>query len=356
MDQPLNVPRRRWAILAASLLAATGLAPMSAWAADKVEMQEFMVPASDPGIQLYVRNKHPAGVQAFAADRVLVYVHGATYPAETAFDLPVGGASMMDMLAARGWDVWMLDVRGYSRSTRPAEMDRPAADAKPIVDTATAARDVGSVVDFVLKQRQVAKVNLMGWSWGTSIMGLYTTTHNANVERLVLYAPQWLSTQTVPVGAPPLGAYRTVTRDAARDRWLMGVPDAKKADLIPPGVFEMWADATFATDPVGAKQTPPVLRAPNGTAQDSRDYWLAGKPLYQPSAITVPTLLIHAEWDADLPSYQTAAYFAELRNAPYKRWVELGEGTHTVMLEKNRMQFINEVVQFLEEQRPLAVN
>ena len=356
MNYKLTVARRHLAVLAISLLAAPGLKPTPAKAAEKVVMQEFMVPASDPGIQLYVRNKHPAGVQAFSADRVLVYVHGATYPAETAFDLPVGGASMMDILAARGWDVWMLDVRGYSRSTRPAEMDRPAGDAKPLVDTAMAARDVGSVVDFVLKQRQVAKVNLMGWSWGTSIMGLYTTTHNANVERLVLYAPQWLSTQKVPADAPPLGAYRAVTRDAARDRWLMGVPDDKKADLIPPGVFEMWADATFATDPAGAKQTPPVLRAPNGTAQDSRDYWLAGKRLYEPSKITVPTLLIHAEWDADLPSYQTAAYFAELKNAPYKRWVELGEGTHTVMLEKNRMQFINEVVQFLEEQRPQALN
>ena len=43
------------------------------------------------------------------------------------------------------------------------------------------------------------------------------------------------------------------------------------------------------------------------------------------------------------------AYFAELKNAPYKRWVELGEGTHFMMLEKNRMQFIHEVELFLEE-------
>jgi len=50
-----------------------------------------------------------------------------------------------------------------------------------------------------------------------------------------------------------------------------------------------------------------------------------------------------------------AAYFAELKNAPYKRWVELGEGTHFMMLEKNRMQFIHEVEMFLEES-PQAVN
>ena len=111
------------------------------------ETQEFMVPASDPGIQLYVRNKHPAGKETFSSDRILLYVHGATYPSETMFDLPVAGASMMDVLAAHGWDVWLLDVRGYGRSTRPPEMDKPAADNKPIVDTATAVRDVGSVVD-----------------------------------------------------------------------------------------------------------------------------------------------------------------------------------------------------------------
>ena len=228
-------------------------------------------------------------------------------------------------------------------------MDKPAADNKPIVDTATAVRDVGSVVAYVMSRRHVDKVNLMGWSWGTAIMGLYTTTHNANVARLVLYAPGWLSKDKVPPDAPPVAAYRTITREAAQKRWLTGVPDDKKATLIPPGWFDMFADSAFATDPEGAKQDPPVLRAPNGVVQDSRTYWMSGKPLYQPSDITVPTLLIHAEWDADLPTYQTLAYFAELKNAPYKRWVELGEGTHFVMLEKNRIQFIHEVELFLEE-------
>jgi pimeloyl-ACP methyl ester carboxylesterase len=69
----------------------------------------------------------------------------------------------------------------------------------------------------------------------------------------------------------------------------------------------------------------------------------------------VPTLLIHAEWDAALPSYQAQDYFKTLRNAPYRRFVELSEGTHTVMLEKNRMQFFREILNFLNEERPLAL-
>jgi pimeloyl-ACP methyl ester carboxylesterase len=98
-----------------------------------------------------------------------------------------------------------------------------------------------------------------------------------------------------------------------------------------------------------------MLRAPNGVIADALAYWTAGKAHYDPGKITVPTFLIHAEWDFDLPSYQAREYFAELKNAPYKRLVEIGEGTHTVMLEKNRMQFFREIMGFLDEENPLAL-
>ena len=40
-------------------------------------------------------------------------------------------------------------------------------------------------------------------------------------------------------------------------RWMNGVPEAKKATLIPADWFDAWANATWATDPVGAKANPP---------------------------------------------------------------------------------------------------
>jgi hypothetical protein len=76
--------------------ASASVAP--ARAADvKLETESYTIPSGDPGIDLYIRHKHPAGVETFTPDKILLYVHGATYPSETAFDLPIEGVSMMDL-------------------------------------------------------------------------------------------------------------------------------------------------------------------------------------------------------------------------------------------------------------------
>ena len=311
--------------------------------------EHYQIDSDTPGIQLYVRNKRPTNLTP-GSDRILLYVHGATYPSATAFDLKLDGMSWMDYIAAHGWDVYSVDLRGYGGSTRPPEMDVPAADNPPIVTTDVAVRDVAAAVDFILKRRGVSKISLLGWSWGTSTMGAYTAANNDKVSRLVLYAPLWLRNTPMLIGGDgPLGAYRTVVKESAKKRWLTGVPEDKIAGLIPAGWFEAWADATWATDPK-AKESG-QLRAPNGVIQDVRNYWSANKPYYDAAEIRVPTLIAHAEWDQDTPSYMSQALFGLLKNAPVKRLVEIGEGTHTVIMEKNRMQLFREVQLFLDEPR-----
>lgn len=319
-------------------------------AAPSLAMEEFMV-ASDPGIQVYVRNKYPRGSSQFAPGKVVLYVHGATYPSETAFDLQLDGLSWMDYIAQRGYDVYLVNLRGYSRSTKPAEMSEPPEKNAPIVRTDTAIRDIAAAVDFIRKRRGVDKVVLIGWSWGTTVMAKYTTLNNDKVEKLVLYAPQWVRNTPSLVsggGTAAIPAYRTVTKTAARDRWLTGVPADKKATLIPPGWYEAWEKATFDTDQKGSAAG--SLRAPNGIVQDGAEFWSAQKPLYDPALIRVPTFVVHAEWDADLPSYMPQQYFTKLTNVPYKAFLEIGEGTHTVIMEKNRMQLFRGVQSFLDDQ------
>ena len=141
--------------------------------------------------------------------------------------------------------------------------------------------------------------------------------------------------------------YRHVDVAAAKARWLAGVAQDKHEQLIPRGWFEAWVKATLATDPWGARQTPPVMRAPNGVFADLQTpgEWV---PPYDPAAVKAPTLLVKAEWDADTPSYMAQTLFPLLVNAPRKLYVEIGEGTHSVMLEKNRMQLFRAVQEFLD--------
>ena len=336
-------------ILALAAMIAFTISLPAAAQSPKLVMDEMMVP-SEPGIEIYVRNKHPADKNAFRPERTLLFVHGATYPAHTSFDLKLDGLSWMEYIAARGYDVYLLDLRGYGKSMRPKEMDeKPEANA-PIVRGTTAVKDISAVVDYILKRRGIPRLNLMGWSWGTTLMATYTTQNASKVERLVLYAPAWIRT-TPSLSRPPgpLGAYRMVTREQAHARWLTGVAEEKKATLIPAGWFDAWADATFASDPVGANMNPPVLRAPNGVQQDGDQFFAAGKPYYDPAKITVPTLLVHAEWDRDTPAYMAQTLFPLLVNAPGKRYVQLPEGTHHIMMEKNRRMLFEAVQAFLDE-------
>jgi len=306
----------------------------------EIVTEEFRVPTDTLGIELYVRNKYLRIKKKLDGSKVLLFVHGATYPSEAVFDLRLGDFSMMEYLVDAGYDVYLMDIRGYGLSSRPKEMSEPSDMNAPIVGTDTAVKDVSTVVDFILKHRQVPKINLMGWSWGTVIVGSYTAENNGKVNKLILYAPMWLrkSPPAADTGGK-LGAYRNVDINLEKERWLKGVPEKKKLDLIPKGWYEKWAEGV-------SKKT---LIAPNGVLQDGRDYWSAGKPFYDPSKILSPTLLIHAEWDQDLPSNMLYACFEKLTNTSYKRFVEIGEGTHMVILEKNRMQLFSEVKMFLNE-------
>jgi pimeloyl-ACP methyl ester carboxylesterase len=305
---------------------------------------------SAPGIDIYVRNKRPRDLTAFSAERTVLFVHGSTYPAHAGFDAPLGGQSWMDYIAARGYDVFCLDVRGYGRSTRPDEMSEPPEHNPPLVRTPDAVADVTAVMNAIIGRRGIAKLNLLGWSWGCTLMATAAIGNPGKVARLVLYAPGFLrSTPSQINPGGPLGAYRTVTKEQAKERWLNGVPEHKKDTIIPPGWFDQWGDLTWATDPDGAKENPPVIRAPNGTVADTAEFWASGKMLYDPADITAPALIAVGEWDRDNPPERSQAIFSRMVNSPGKRLVVLPESTHQIMWERNRLELFRVVQAFLDE-------
>ena len=312
-----------------------------------VTVNEFNLDTELPGVKIYVRNKHLASASKFSGDKVVLFVHGATYPAETAFDINLPGGSWMDYAAKAGYDAYLVDVRGYGLSTRPAAMSQPRAANPPFATTADAIRDIGTAVDFICQRRGVAKINLVGWSWGTTTAAGYTTQNNDKIHKLVLYAPIWVVKTPPPVAGT--GAYRTVTKDAARSRGIRGIPASKVEEISPSAWFDQWWAANMASDAEGAKQNPPVVRAPNGVITDLGEYWMSNKPTYDPAEIRVPVMIVIAEWDQDTPLYMAQDLFPRIVNSPEKKHVILGEGTHAIVLEKNRINLMKEVQGFLDD-------
>lgn len=319
----------------------------------RIVSEELTVATDDSSIELFVRNKVRRDMGGFSPGRTLLFVHGATYPASTSFDLALDGASWMDYIASRGYDVYLMDLRGYGRSTRPPEMEAPAGDNHPIVRGETAISDIHRVVNMIIRRRGVGSLCLLGWSWGTTLTGAYAAMHPGHVCRLALYAPLWikrLDGQThaiIPDGAT-LPAWRGIQREEAYARWVAGVPQGALPMLIPPGWFDAWADATFATDPDGLAMDPPVLRAPNGVLQDVMESYFAGRPYFDPCRIAAPTLMAVGEWDVDTPPYMAQDMFRQLPASPENQLVLLGYGTHSMMMECNRLKLFEAVQAFLD--------
>ena len=107
--------------------------------------------------------------------------------------------------------------------------------------------------------------------------------------------------------------------------------------------------ATLAADQRGDGRT---ISAPNGVVLDGIEYWNAGRPLYDPAKIKAPLLITVGELANDTPPYMGQTIFPLATAGPWKRLAVLGGGTHTMLMERNRMLLFRTVQQFLEEAPP----
>ncbi|MDP2055509.1 MAG: alpha/beta fold hydrolase, partial [Acidobacteriota bacterium] len=232
---------------------------------------------------LYVRERVKANAGAPAADRVVLFVHGAGTPAEVAFDPSAPGYSWMAYLADAGFDVFSMDTTGYGRSTRPAAMNdpcnlspeqqklyvpalmpAPCAPAYPsqLTNIGSDWHDLNAVVDYIRALRKVDKVSLVAWSLGGPRAGGYAAQHPDKVRSMVLLAPAY--NRTAAPDAPPLPrtgvAFNTQSKTEFVANWDRQVGCTGQFE---PSVREaVWSDM-LASDPVGATWGSGVRRAPS---------------------------------------------------------------------------------------------
>lgn len=308
--------------------------------------RDYRIASMTDGYGLLLRNKHLNDAQHRLPGNSVLFIHGATYGATSTFDYEIEGESWMDKMAAQGFDVWCLDLLGYGESDRPQEMLVAPDLNDPIVDTAHAIAEVDLAVDFILKNRAVNQLSLIGYSWGSAICGRYAGLFGSKVNRLVMSGALWVEKGATPrTISAGIGAYRTVDAATMAKRWAIGLSEDEINAVVPPAQVTRWCSDAVLVDPMGSKSG--LLRAPTGVVKDFMHYALTGEPWYKPMAIQAPTQIVVGELDRETTPEQAAKVFQQLGNAREKRMTVIGGGTHSLLLENHRDALHKVVSDFL---------
>lgn len=296
----------------------------------------------ESGLSLALHEKRRADIAPANAAGCVLFVHGATL-SSILFDIPVPGRSWMDHLAAAGFIVFALDVRGYGQSSRPAAMDAPAEAHPPVARARDVIHDIDDAVTFISEATNRTRIDLIGGSWGSVTTGLYASTLGAErIERLVLYAPlfsarnpgwlDWIEDPQRPGELhPDIGAYRLVTAEANHARWLAELDAAGDRGLLEPATFEALMRAFLATDTAARGHEPPAVRVPNGTLADLLEVFTE-RPLYKPEDIRRPVLLLRGSNDPTSTGADAEGLLRRL-GASRASLVTIAPGTHFVSAE-----------------------
>ena len=274
-------------------------------------------------IKLYLWEKRPAAADpsSFArSGKIVLLAHGAGTPARIARDLQVPEKdadtySLMDYLASQGFDVFALDFQNYGRSEKHA--------CGLCVNTHVAANDVNAAVDYIRKLRGVDKINLLGWSWGTTVTGLFTMQHPQKVKRLVFYAPPVWSE---PRGKVPTEEFRSVTPAGSR------------------GLFEPAATDSIAVETWVKEVEQWASKAPKGVLVDLN----SKMPVTDPKRIIPPTMIIVGALDRVTPvnDPNLPGFFASLPSGD-KQLIMIPGAGHALVVQKPRVRFYTEVAKWL---------
>lgn len=263
----------------------------------------------------------------------------------------------MDRLAADGFHVFAVDLRGYGRSSRPECFDMPPSENKPYATAKDVEQDVVDTINFISEYTGIGEIDLLGCSWGTIICGkLIAENPNINVRRLVLYAPlysepnqrpPWLMKTSIPSDDANIGAYRFVSVEDLRTRWDDEIPVQDKSSWRPNGVLEALVNNSLQEDEEYGGNNAPNFRVPNGTIADLQEVY-DGVPLYDSKAISIPTLLMRGSADP-VSTHDDATRLFESLTSKIKRYTIIGNGAHFMIAENKISEVHSGVTSFLSE-------
>jgi len=129
----------------------------------------------------------PAAASGYT--RIVLYLHGATFPSAPSIAHRFDGRSWRDELNAAGFHVWGLDYIGYGGSDRYPEMSQFAEDRDALGRAEPASRQVEKAIEFVTDCHQQERSSVIAHSWGSMPTALCASRRPELIERIVFFAP-----------------------------------------------------------------------------------------------------------------------------------------------------------------------
>ena len=315
-------------------------------AAPKLDAREqhFQLPGPREGLSLFLRFL-PAADATPQPRRAVLYIHGATFPSALSIAHRFDGKSWRDTLGEAGFDVWALDFYGFGHSDRYPEMDQPAADSPPLCVADDAAGQLEAALRFILAHQDLDRLSLISHSWGSMPAGLLASAHPELIDRLALFAPIAQRGPRRYEAPPKFPAWRIVTLEDQWSRFVEDVP-AHEPPVLSRLHFAEWGERYLDSDPESRSRDPAGVKTPLGPFSEIIKAW-HGRLAYDPSQVRSPVAIIRGEWDGLMLDDDARWLFNAFSNAPIKRDIKIGRGTHLMHLEAMRPALWRESIDFL---------
>jgi pimeloyl-ACP methyl ester carboxylesterase len=288
---------------------------------------------------------HPADTSTAGASKVVLYVHGGTFPSALSVAHRFDGRSWRDALCAASFRCWALDFHGFGAlSDRYPEMAEPAGGNAPLGRAESASRQLEAAVRFIGRHHGVARVSLVAHSWGTIVAGRFAGRCPELVDRLVLFGP----IAQRPRSAEParLPAWRLISLTDQWNRFVADVPPGEPP-VLSKRHFDAWGERYLDGDRDSRTRSPAAVKVPSGPFQDIVDAW-AGALAYDPALIRAPVAIIRGEWDSLASDDDARRLLDAMAAAPRRRDIKIGRATHLMHLEENRVALYRETERFLK--------
>jgi pimeloyl-ACP methyl ester carboxylesterase len=240
--------------------------------------ENFRIPSPHYGRSLFLRYLPPSG----SGDRVVLYVHGGTFPSGLSIAHRFDGRSWRDELCAAGFHVWALDFHGFGRLSDPyPEMERPPEGMPPLGRGADANRQLEEAVRFICERHGVGRVSIIAHSWGTIVTGLFAGRCPELIDRLVFFGP---IARREPAGERiRLPGWRLISLEDQWNRFTETVPPGEPPVLLRRH-FEEWGEGYLDVDPESRTRSPAAVKVPSGAFQESTTPGSGSSPMTRTSS------------------------------------------------------------------------